>query len=121
MWLEAPRRRSAVGADARLDIDPHEALAPAGGGLGRLRADAMGLVAVGAVKRRAIAERPVYLIGPGRVAKRVDVGLQRAKQGFGRVGVGAENGLAADDDKLVLVHDVGCGSYDMLEVRASHA
>lgn len=57
---------------------------------------------------------------PFGVVDGVEVGLVRDAQRGWRVRVLAEDGLAADDDELVPLGQVGCGPDDMLELVTPH-
>ena len=72
-------------------------------------------------EQRVGSERPVDEIRQLRRVRCVEVGLHGHEQRFGRVRVLAEDGLAADDDEVLLPGHIGRGADDVLEVPAGHA
>jgi hypothetical protein len=104
--FQAPRDRRFAAPDPRCDLALDEALLPASRSACRLRPNAMGVIAKGAMKLRAIAKGAVDEIGCSRITERVDVGLQRLQHRTRRRGKRAEDCLAAHDDEFALAGDV---------------
>ena len=74
-------------------------------------------VAEGFVKDRTLANATIDQDRILRTVAREDIRFQRDKQFIGRVGVGAENRLAADDDDLGRVRVAGGSADDVLKLR----
>jgi hypothetical protein len=108
--LEAPARRSA----GVLVADGDQPILPSRGQDGGRLADALRVVAVGRVEGRPLADGSVDEVRPVRLVLRIHVRLRHAEL-RGRVGELSQDGLAADDDDLVVVGDVGGRPDDVLE------
>jgi hypothetical protein len=80
----------------------------------------MGEVAEGAVKVRAISRRALNLDGAVRSTLRVEVDLHRLEERRRRVGVGAEDRLAADHYEFVELDDVRGSGDHVIEIRPPH-
>jgi len=81
--------------------------------------DALGVVPVGLVKRRTLADGTVDQVGSVRSVLGIDVRLDGDEKLFRRVRKASENRLASDDDYLV-VRDLRCRADNVLQIDAVH-
>ena len=72
------------------------------------------------MERRAFADGSVDEIRPSGFVLRIDVRLDGNAEYGGRIRVFAENGLAADDDNLVVIRDIRGGADDVFEIATPH-
>ncbi len=95
---------------------------PAGSG-GRSRTDAVGADSMCLEEQGAVTEIGVNHVCdsfPIGLVDGIEVGLDRDEQCRWRVRMLAQNGLAANDDELVPVCQVGRGTDDVLELVTPH-
>src|SRR4051794_22326358 len=84
-------------------LDADQPFLPSGRGFGRLRPYSMRVVPELLMEGRTVPDGSVDLVRLGGVFRRIDVRFNRPQQGVRRIRVGAENRLAANHDKLVLL------------------
>jgi len=72
------------------------------------------------MERRELADGPIDQVGLGGIVERIAVDLHRAKQRLGRVGVGRQERLAADDHDLATPRNTAAGAKDVLKLCAVH-
>jgi hypothetical protein len=75
---------------------------------------------MGTVEGRAITEARVDLFRLRRIVAWVDISLHREQRALGRIVDRTEDGLAADDDDLLLSRDLSRGGNQVVEVLAPH-
>jgi hypothetical protein len=66
------------------------------------------------MKHASLAKDAVYLVNPIPPVEWIDVGLGREKQLPGGIRVLAKDGLAANDDDLLIASDIGSRADDVL-------
>lgn len=74
----------------------------------------MGVIAMRVMKHASLAKDAVYLVNPIPSVEWVDIGLWRKEQLPGRIRVLAKDGLAANDDDLLIAGDIGSRANDVL-------
>ena len=121
MNLEAPRDGFLLSRDTSRNLMSDETALPTLRCLGGLRPDTMRVIAERSMKRRAVAKRPVDRGGRAGEVERVYVDLERDEQRAGRVIVGTENRLAADDDELIMSRHLSGGRDHVLEILTSQS
>ena len=80
----------------------------------------MGVIAVGVVENAALAQNAIYLVDLVAAMERVDIGLRGEKQLQRSIGVLPQNGLAADDDDLLITGDISRRADYVLKVLTAH-
>lgn len=77
-------------------------------------------IAVRLLEVGTVANGPFDLDRLFRGIARIHVGFLRAEERLRRVGVAAENRLAANDHELVFAHDLCRGGDDVMQICAAH-